>query len=73
LVAGNVAFTTMFWVAPPAVGTRVAVPGLTIVPDVNVVPLIWNVVDKFEYCVMVRPFELFGNNAEPPGNVTVNV
>jgi len=32
---------TMVWVAPPAVGARVAVPGLTTDPATNVAFMIW--------------------------------
>ena len=39
-VAVNEAVSTMVCVAPPAVGASVAVPGFTMEPGVNVVPLI---------------------------------
>jgi hypothetical protein len=71
--AGNEAVWTIVCVAPPAVGARVAVPGFTIDPATNVAPTIWNVSERFEYDVIVSPLDELGSNADPPGNVTVNV
>jgi hypothetical protein len=56
-----------------AVGTIVAVPGFTIEPALNAALCSWYVNDRPEYDVIVKPFEELGSNAEPPGNVIVNV
>jgi hypothetical protein len=56
-----------------AVGTIVAVPGFTIEPALNAALCSWYVNDRPEYDVIVKPFEVLGSNAEPPGKVIVNV
>src|SRR5689334_5519277 len=59
-------------VAPSVDGTKLAVPGFTMLPE-KFAPFSCSVWKRFEYDVIDRPFDRVGNGAVPPGMVSVNV